>query len=164
MAWNSSPKYIPLRSQSPESLKHRSREIFDYFQGTALHIPLTSFSLCLNALLLVLLGKSWLLSGPPPYKSLYCKSSRSPLGYRHTDIGIAPAQNSLSYEEVVFRGDFGLNTSAYSGYPNEKNNEAWKELYNCGLEDFAFSIQDVKLILCLSRSLKNLSGRSQEYG
>jgi hypothetical protein len=44
---------------------------------------------------------------------------------------IAPAQGSLSYQDVVFRGGFGLNTSAYSGYPNEENNEAWKKLYNC---------------------------------
>jgi len=38
--------------------------------------------------------------------------------------------NVLQHEALVFRGDFGLDSSPFSGPPSDENTAEWKALYN----------------------------------
>jgi hypothetical protein len=46
---------------------------------------------------------------------------------------IAPANEAVEYETVVFRRGFGTGKSPYQGYPTEAHDALWDDLYQCQL-------------------------------
>ena len=46
---------------------------------------------------------------------------------------LAPAQDAISNEKVVFSSAFGIERSLFQGEPNDENDKLWTNLYDCKL-------------------------------
>ncbi|PLB53919.1 hypothetical protein P170DRAFT_344221 [Aspergillus steynii IBT 23096] len=46
---------------------------------------------------------------------------------------LAPAQDVVRYETVVFNRSIAPDLTEFQGYPSDKNNKAWEDLYQAGM-------------------------------
>jgi hypothetical protein len=65
-------------------------------------------------------------------KPIVCRRTRPPIHYHSlTHRLVAPAQNVLAPQNVVFTGGFGNGKTIYQGPSTPERDQAWEELYNC---------------------------------
>ncbi|KAF2171774.1 hypothetical protein M409DRAFT_18008 [Zasmidium cellare ATCC 36951] len=112
-------------ASSPKYSSVADNELCDYDDRK---IPRSHSTHILPALLILSLVANVFLSAKLLYQSPSCRAV--------SDMGqllYSPAAKALQHEPLVFRGDFGLDSSPYSGVPDEASNSHWQALYDFGI-------------------------------